>query len=1144
MPTVIDRLNASLEGNALEAQIAQQVELLGELRTRVQGFTQPPRAVADVVAELGALPLPDLSALEQVSSRLAAVAAAVPPDPAALLTPMLERIEALGADLGGATTARLETALALAQRLHALTQIDVRCRQTSGGDSVGGTSGTTGDGTAPGGASSGPAGPSATQAVLDDANAALDGLPDPLDLRGLVVWVHERVGVDRDHPLLPAIIPVVDDLRDPIETLLAWESMTPAEIGEHMAGSIHEAAAYLSDMADGAIADVAADLAARAAEIPTGDLDAIARELHAALSAMADAASAADADAAGAAAADIDRLLDQYEPLRSTLLAGPLAGSSEAARRVRAAPDDLEETVAHAIGMLGAGGSPLALLPAAVAAPGVAELERWLAGIGEWLEAVAAAVDVSALVEPLQDAAQRAREVAEGLDDAVTALALAVRGACDAVAGRVDSIDVEEARVRLERAIDSVRDEVIARVDAALDPVLTALEGAVAALREAVGTFDPTGVTEPLEDAVERLIGVLGDGAVTEPLARVRASLETATRGLDGLSFAPITDRVIADIGTLTQALRAIDPNALPPPAVAALTGAVAALPNSLAPLTDPIVIDFGDLVERGPVAMLERARAQPARLLQHVRRFEPTVLVGDALDAPFDALLDEADRVRPSALLDPVRGAIDALDDTLRRGLVPGRLTAPIQAALDDARGAVSRLDPGALVEALEGPLREATAGVGQIVPAEAAFDAVASVPEALRRALDTADGAVGLARGLQRVLAALADGPQQLDAWIGSVLSRLEQIPDAGALDGPLEALGAAVDDLDRERVRRRLAAALTPMRAVCDAVRGSERLVALVSAHRAVPRATLEALPDGPERAAALAALDRFDPLDPLFGAPFEAIGAFASAIDQATADLEERLTSWQERYHEPGGVLDGLRRQAGTTVELRNWVEEVLGAQVVAPLRRLLDALAPLETMLDRMVGRFLEVLGALRATLDDLLRGPDALRAVREAFDAALERIAGLDLGFLDESLRPSVDGLLARLDALAPTALGDALEARLGDVLHALSADALLPHARVAALDHAYRDVIDDLRGLAPGRTLVDTAQRHWDDSVGPAIDALDVSPLLDAIIETLRELGGELRVELRRVDDAYRDMLAAVPPLGSSRGASVGFSP
>jgi len=59
--------------------------------------------------------------------------------------------------------------------------------------------------------------------------------------------------------------------------------------------------------------------------------------------------------------------------------------------------------------------------------------------------------------------------------------------------------------------------------------------------------------------------------------------------------------------------------------------------------------------------------------------------------------------------------------------------------------------------------------------------------------------------------------------------------------------------------------------------------------------------------------------------------------------------------------------------------------------------------------------------------------------------------------------------------------------------------------------------------------------QPEFEATLLPLLESFDLSRLLEILVERLRALDDELRVELGRVNDAYKALRDAVPPLGIS---------
>ena len=128
----------------------------------------------------------------------------------------------------------------------------------------------------------------------------------------------------------------------------------------------------------------------------------------------------------------------------------------------------------------------------------------------------------------------------------------------------------------------------------------------------------------------------------------MRQAVDAVVEALRALSFQPVTDEVVALIDDMRNGLKAIIDKDLNEATKAALGAAMSVLPGDLHPVTDPIVAEFGELVDAGPARWCcNRVKDAPKRLLDEVKRFEPAALVGDQLSAPYRQLLDRADSFR-----------------------------------------------------------------------------------------------------------------------------------------------------------------------------------------------------------------------------------------------------------------------------------------------------------------------------------------------------------------------------------------------------------------------------------------------------------------------------------------------------------------
>jgi hypothetical protein len=99
----------------------------------------------------------------------------------------------------------------------------------------------------------------------------------------------------------------------------------------------------------------------------------------------------------------------------------------------------------------------------------------------------------------------------------------------------------------------------------------------------------------------------------------------------------------------------------------------------------------------------------------------------------------------------------------------------------------------------------------------------------------------------------------------------------------------------------------------------------------------------------------------------------------------------------------------------------------------------------------------------------------------------------------------------------------------------------VLPQSQVDALDAIYGEVLEKLRALTPDQLLQSLTPVYL-DRVVPLVEALDVTVLLNVIIERLLSLDEELRGEIGRVNTSFQALLQSISAAGVGSGASVGI--
>lgn len=1144
MPTLDARLDASVDDTELSAQLSVQVDLMAEAQAVLAALDDaPPREVTDLLDIADDLRLPQLGTVGELDQVFADLDGAISTDLDGLTAPLVQVVESLVGEVGANLVARIQEALDAVLAVQALLDLDLTCSPVPAagdggedGDGGGGGEGDGGEGDEGNGSATGAGGAERAAAVATLAEFVLDSLPDPLEVPELLQWIAERV--DPDDFGLPLGIPLMNDLREPLQRLLAWDGMDGTDIRDELAATL-TAVAVLLDTAIGGVVEGVEDLVAPVATVlDDADLGTVADEIVAQLEALADAIEEADTGAAHTAAGALDQALDDLDAAAVTL--GPaLDVAVELEAALTSLPDDLERSLGRvdaalvgSIGVRGALGTVADTASQQATARAVDAVLETVRDAGTWLEDLLAALDLSAINDPVTEATSTVNDALGDLDAALLGVAVEARTQLESATALLDEVDLDDLRQDLSDAIDALAADLGTALEDMAAPARAAVSSAVDAFGDAVGALDPTAVLAALTDVVDAVTGVLEDPAVADTIASVREAIDQAVDELAAQPITPVTDAVVAAIDEVAELLRGLETEALPGPAKLALQGALAALPKTLDPVTDPLVDELDELIAAGPVPLLEQVRAGPAAVAERIRAFDPAALVGPALSAPWQELVDRADAGGPRTLFAPLEGALDELRQRLRDELDPAAALAPLVGPHQALLAAVDALDPAALVAPIEAALAEAATAIRDTVGDEGVLAPVTTVIAAVTDAVETVRSILAAVDHVRQVLAELSTLEQDLVAWVDAIFAKLAATSDDGSLATAVSAVDDAIDATRAAALLARVEASLDPARTRLVALAPADRLAAVTSARRAISAAEVDTLPAGATREAVEAVLARCDPLSVAFARPFHDLAGLTGATLGAGTDLPAALVDWDARHHALDGLLADYQGLAPDPATLGQRAREALDERFLEPALAVLRIAGLAGGLLGGLVEELGNVLETADARLADLTAGPDAFIAIRDEVVALADRVAGADLAVITDALEEVVGTVRAGIAALSPSALTGDLAGALDDVVAVVDLDLVLPPAELDAIETAYRQGVDALRGLDPGALVTDVVGPAYDEAVTPLVDALDLTPTIDALVARLEELPDELRAELDRVDAAYQELLRAAPSI------------
>jgi hypothetical protein len=1127
----MERLTVSVNTGGLDQQIAGQVGALQQAIALagplLEGRTPE---IGTLVGSLGALRSPSFDS-GSFGGALSGALALVPSDLASVVAPVGGRFGEMATLVDGQLKPLLERAVNTARAIQQILSMRLGC--------VDGIPGASASSTPPPPPAPGDPPPPTRVAVaaqqIEQIDTMLGALPASIDAATLVQMLLALLGSKPRDQFFQLNLPVIDDLLDPLHTLATWSALDNAGVATHVVASIDAVSARVREAAALPLADLAVSLNATAPQWRRVPLSAAADAIADNLAALDTALEAGNAAAAATALTALNAALDDYDALRIAMGGDVLAAATALRARLVVSPVDMLDALTHLLVLVeptNITARLTSLIPPFQPVPpeAIQAAQDAVQPLIDWLDDVTGVLDFGGVQTQITEVAETARALAADIESELTGVGVNVQSAFAEVSTAIAGIGLDDLRNELSAQIAQFGEQLERDITRALEPAREGASAAIDTVSDALDAFDPQVIVDALQEVVDGIAGVLSGPEVAGAIDQVRQAVDAVVEALRALSFQPVTDEVIALIDGMRDGLKAIIDTELNDATRAALGAAMSVLPGDLHPATDPIVEEFGKLVDAGPLTLLNSVKDAPKRLLDEVKRFEPAALVGDQLSAPYRQLLDRADGFSASQLF----AAADAELARARQRLVdtarPSRALEPLRAPVQQLFAKLDAFSAEALLAPLTGKVEEAIARVIEASPVDEILGAINGVFDTVRDVLTFAQRIQSVADRVRQLFEAFVNADEQFDAWRDELL---DKVPGGGNAQvvAALTALNTALNGARHADVLAAFDAATAAAVTELDGLNPGSRLSRIVSTYGRVAT-RVPGLPASPTKDAAQLVLARFNPTQPLHSAPLRLAGEMRSAIASARSALVAMSGEWTETADGFAPLRDV---NAGT---LRDLVSAEI-EPALQPVRFVFVSLGNLAAPVNGVVEKLSELITTLTSRVDALLTGPGSLSAISEAVQDVVDALRNIDLDFLGRSLDQVLLTVRDQLRALDPAALGAELDDAFEQALSALSLSTIIPAEDIAELDAAWQSVIDKLRALDPGDLVEDALQPIWDETVLPLLDAFDLTPVFAALIEFLESLKGELSGGLDEVNTAYQSLIALRPDGGAS--ASIG---
>jgi hypothetical protein len=1144
----IDQVVGGLDLAQLASGAGGQYATLGQMVT--QWKDGPPGDFGAALSGLAGVAVPNLSLAGALGGDLSALLPNLQGNLGGLVGSLQGDVAALPEHLKGDLLGAIQPFIDRITALQGLLTSDWSCGLVAGAGGGLAPAAPLAEGGGGGGGGGGEPPPDAGQGALSPtqvtaAQTTIDTLPADLSVPALLHWVHDRVGTFRPGYFTVRSIPLLDDLRDPLDTLIRWEAAQEPAVRAELQQTLATLAALIAAHTTARFAAALPD--ATVAALPAAALGSAAEPFVAALEALATAVQAKDTANLAARLADV-------QGARAALLTQNAAVAAASAPRATLAenlarlPGEIDAGVCRLLVLLqprptladlatAIGPVEIPALPADLFAP----LTSLIDTLRGQLTGLLDTLDISAVTDPLTSALNSANQAVEAVEQGLAQLTAEATQALGQAQSAIAALDIGAVTAEATAALEAATSQISDAVGEALGPATAALGQALTAASDAMDAMDPEALTEPILEAIQALGDLLQQDVVGE-LVTVLDQLKALAASIEQLDFEPVGDGVIAAIGDIKALLAKVDPASLPAPGADLIASAMSVLPPSLVPLTDPLISELDVQVSGSPTDLLESVKTLPDEVRERLLAFSPRAALQPVLEEPYRQLTDGLDGFSPGQWLDQADGALAELRQRLARQMDVATLLAPVAEAHGALLGELDKFRPSTLLAPLEETLESALSALGEALPvgdfANGLADGLNSVMDRIRSVTRTVDAALDVAEHLSGKLAGLGDATSQFDSWLDSVLAKVPETASG--------ALATAVNDL-RETARAVRSAQLSldwasARQALADALAaagGTARLTRLTLARGRV-QGGLAALP--PAAAATRDAIAAWlvEPATQTVADGLTALAALDRALGTADTALQQQFQHLTERYPGPDGPLAPLVPNGPAT--LREWVREAVMNQFGLPVVRLLESVGVLRGLLTSATTALRALVEAVEGKLEDLLAAPQALADLLGNVADVQERLTGLDLGIYTQQVDAIYQSLLDQVRALDPRKLAQPLEAARDRILGQLSLATILPPGVKDQLDDLADELQAKVGSLDPDALLLAPLDEEYRQTIEPLVAALDISATIEIIIKWINDLPEDLQAQIARVDVAYQDLLASAPG-GSGGGASASVS-
>lgn len=987
--------------------------------------------------------------------------------------------------------------------------------------------------------------------ILDPLNELLDLLPDPLDTRALLQLLSDQLNLLPREIIPVQNLPILDELRDKLNTVLSWLNQDSAGLSASLAKSTQRLETYIrTAIYDTSLTPVKNRAETLNTRVSLANLQTTINAIKDGLTTLANQVHSADLSNSDNTIATLSAHIGI---LRSGGADVMLYWMNEDGRFLVAdlagLEDRLEERIADVM-LLTAPATDLKVLgmlldplnkvldPAGISA--------FIGGIHtlfDLIDNLVSKLNLTQVADTIQEVVDEAVGVVHSFQDLLVSITVEFSMLVNRVEQAINDIGIADLVDELKQVLEQFEQTVVQGLDDLFAPIRQVLLTTFDTINNFVAGFDPRAILQSVIDLIQVLTDLLSDPVLLDTIRRLKGILGDVNNELGSFSFRSVTDVVIEGIGVVEDAFDIVAKIPMTDSIREEVSKALNAIPETIRPATDAINAGLEEIVENGARPVLVAIKDKPAELVTEVKKYSPDKYLGDQISVPYEAFVGELEKLKPTTLMQPVSEGLSQFLDQVREAADPDKVFSLLQGPFDTLYNALDSLNPVELIQPLQDKLSEGIHTITDNLPldaADAAFNKVKSITDIIQQAIDDAREVRDAMITINNRLAPLNTANDQLQQLGDEIVAKLNTVNDFSGISNALNSLEQTVDDIQATPLQQYLFPVMDDLITQITTLDPQNRLIELVQVQRGFPVDELNALEDSPQKTAILELLAGFDPMANEFTLPLGGLQDRLGDLQSARTGLVAFFETWQNRYHQPNGPLSQFRQKNLTLDELKAMLSDTVHKQLSETLSPAFLVIEKFQSVLSTLLEEIIDLISRLEVQAESLVQIGAALEELRQGIHDMVDLLNGLDITFIAREIEDIFAAVKTQLDAINPQNISNILKTTFDHLLDALDPNTLLG---LSDLDDRHKTLIDLLKERDPKVLLTETVQPEFDKIV-VFLNEFDISELLNTFLQRIEDLKIQLGTELNRTADAYEDMVKTIPSdLQGELGVSVSVS-